>query len=125
MCIRDRTYAVKALDLFKRMQYFMETPGILAPKYLDTLPMKGHSLSLIHISFMLVGSTMISVIHRSCSYNIVPFEELSAVIKRKPSSCGLECQPFHYIKGKRLTQIKQMCIRDSDATTSGKLKYLQ
>ena len=25
----DQTYAVKALDLFKRMQYFMETPGIL------------------------------------------------------------------------------------------------
>ena len=46
----DQTYAVKALDLFKRMQYFMETPGILAPKYLDTLPMKGHSITMILIN---------------------------------------------------------------------------
>ena len=46
----DPTYAVKALDLFKRMQYFMETPGILAPKYLDTLPMKGHSITMILIN---------------------------------------------------------------------------
>ena len=40
----------KALDLFKRMQYFMETPGILPPKYLDTLPMKGHSITMILIN---------------------------------------------------------------------------
>ena len=46
----DQTYAVKALDLFKRMQYFMETPGILAPKYLDSLPMKGHSITMILIN---------------------------------------------------------------------------
>ena len=46
----DQPYAVKALDLFKRMQYFMETPGILAPKYLDTLPMKGHSITMILIN---------------------------------------------------------------------------
>ena len=46
----DQTYAVKALDLFKRMQYFMETPGILPPKYLDTLPMKGHSITMILIN---------------------------------------------------------------------------
>ena len=46
----DQTYAVKALDLFKRMQYFMETPGILAPKYLDTLPMKGHSITMIMVN---------------------------------------------------------------------------
>ncbi len=59
---------------------------------------------------MFVGSTMISIIHRSCSYNIVPFEELSAIIKIEPSSCGLECQSFHYIKGKRLAQIKLVRI---------------
>lgn len=46
----DQTYAAKALDLFKRMQYFLETPGILAPKYLDTLPMKGHSITMILIN---------------------------------------------------------------------------
>ncbi len=43
----DRSYAVKALDLFKRMQYFLETPGLLPSKYLDTLPMKGHSITMI------------------------------------------------------------------------------
>ncbi len=46
----DHTYAVKALELFKRMQYFLETPGILPPKYLDTLPMKGHSITMILIN---------------------------------------------------------------------------
>ena len=46
----DRTYAVKALELFKQMQYFLETPGILSPKYLDTLPMKGHSITMILIN---------------------------------------------------------------------------
>ncbi len=34
----DKTYAVKALELFKRMQYFLQTPGLLAPKYTDTVP---------------------------------------------------------------------------------------
>ena len=46
----DRTYAVKALELFKQMQYFLETPGVLSPKYLDTLPMKGHSITMILIN---------------------------------------------------------------------------
>lgn len=46
----DRSYAIKALDLFKRMQYFLNTPGLLAPKYLDTLPMKGHSITMILIN---------------------------------------------------------------------------
>lgn len=46
----EQSYATKALDLFKRMQYFLNTPGLLAPKYLDTLPMKGHSITMILIN---------------------------------------------------------------------------
>ena len=46
----DKTYAEKALDLFKRMQYFLETPGFLEPKYMDTLPLKGHSITMILIN---------------------------------------------------------------------------
>lgn len=46
----EQSYVIKALDLFKRMQYFLNTPGLLAPKYLDTLPMKGHSITMILIN---------------------------------------------------------------------------
>ncbi|QAR31028.1 N-acylglucosamine 2-epimerase [Ornithobacterium rhinotracheale] len=43
-------YAHKALHLFKEMQRFLTTPGILEPKYTDTLPMKGHSIIMILIN---------------------------------------------------------------------------
>lgn len=46
----DRTYAEKALALFKRIQYFVTTPGILQPKYLDTLKAQGHSITMILIN---------------------------------------------------------------------------
>ena len=59
----DRTYAVKALELFKRMQYFLQTPGLLAPKYLDTLPMNGHSITMILIN---VASRIREAIQDEC-----------------------------------------------------------
>lgn len=43
----DRTYAEKALKLFKEIQRFLTTPGILAPKYCDRVQMKGHSIIMI------------------------------------------------------------------------------
>lgn len=46
----DRTYAEKALALFKQIQHFVTTPGILEPKYLDTLKAQGHSLTMILIN---------------------------------------------------------------------------
>ena len=59
----DKTYAVKALELFKRMQYFLQTPGLLAPKYTDTLPMKGHSITMILIN---VASRIREAIQDEC-----------------------------------------------------------
>lgn len=59
----DRSYAEKALDLFQRMQHFLETPGLLEPKYLDTLPMKGHSITMILIN---VASRIRAAIHDDC-----------------------------------------------------------
>lgn len=46
----DRSYAEKALVLFKRIQHFISTPGILEPKYLDTLEAQGHSITMILIN---------------------------------------------------------------------------
>lgn len=46
----DKTYAVKALELFKRMQRFLSTPGFLEPKYLPTVQMRGHSITMILIN---------------------------------------------------------------------------
>lgn len=46
----DRTYAEKALALFKRIQHFVTTPGVLQPKYLDTLKAQGHSITMILIN---------------------------------------------------------------------------
>lgn len=46
----EKKYAEKALHLFKEMQRFLATPGILTPKYTDTLPMKGHSIIMILIN---------------------------------------------------------------------------
>lgn len=46
----DKFYAVKALDLFKKIQYFLSVPGILEPKYCDTVQMRGHSITMILIN---------------------------------------------------------------------------
>lgn len=46
----DKSYAVKALDLFERILYYLETPGVLEPKYLSTLKARGHSITMILIN---------------------------------------------------------------------------
>lgn len=46
----DRSYAEKALALFKQIQHFIATPGILEPKYLPTLEAQGHSITMILIN---------------------------------------------------------------------------
>lgn len=46
----DRSYAVKALELFKRIKRFLSTPGFLEPKYLPTVELRGHSITMILIN---------------------------------------------------------------------------
>lgn len=46
----DKSYAVKALELFKRIQRFLSAPGFLEPKYLPTLQARGHSITMILIN---------------------------------------------------------------------------
>ncbi len=46
----DRSYAEKALALFKDIQRFIATPGILEPKYLAALEAQGHSVTMILIN---------------------------------------------------------------------------
>lgn len=46
----DKSYAEKALALFKEMRRFLSTPGILEPKYLPTLQAQGHSITMIMIN---------------------------------------------------------------------------
>lgn len=46
----DRTYAEKAPELFNWVLCFITTPGILSPKYYDTLSLWGHSITIILIS---------------------------------------------------------------------------
>lgn len=46
----DKEYAQKSLDLFKMIQKYDRTPGLLDAKYLDTQPMHGHSLCMILIN---------------------------------------------------------------------------
>lgn len=46
----DMTYAEKALRLFKETLRFINTPGILEPKYLPTQPARGHSITMILIN---------------------------------------------------------------------------
>lgn len=46
----NREYAVKALDLFRRILYFLDTPGYLQPKYLPHVKMQGHSITMILIN---------------------------------------------------------------------------
>lgn len=46
----DKEYAAKALNLFKEMLRFIDTPGLLPPKYLPTQPAIGHSLTMMLIN---------------------------------------------------------------------------
>lgn len=46
----DQSYAQKALEVFKDMRRFLHTPGILEPKYLPTVQMQGHSITMIMIN---------------------------------------------------------------------------
>lgn len=46
----DKEYAEKALSLFKEVLHFINTPGILEPKYLPTLRSQGHSIAMILIN---------------------------------------------------------------------------
>ena len=46
----DLTYAHKALDIFKLILKYKNTPGLLEPKYLPTQASQGHSLTMILIN---------------------------------------------------------------------------
>ena len=46
----DKSYADKALALFKEIRRFIATPGILPPKYEPTQPAQGHSVTMILIN---------------------------------------------------------------------------
>ncbi|MDD7559140.1 MAG: AGE family epimerase/isomerase [Porphyromonas sp.] len=50
----DEVYAGKALDLFKRTLGFLETPGVLEPKYLPAQTAIGHSISMILLNTAVV-----------------------------------------------------------------------
>ena len=47
---KDNSYAHKALELFKRMQYFLNTPHLLPSKYEDWVKGKGHSITMIMLN---------------------------------------------------------------------------
>lgn len=46
----DQSYAKKALDLFRLILKYKQTPGLLTPKYLESYQTKGHSLCMILIN---------------------------------------------------------------------------
>lgn len=46
----EKIYAERALEKFKRTQYFLNTPGLLEPKYLPALEARGHSITMILIN---------------------------------------------------------------------------
>lgn len=46
----DRTYAEKSMQIFREMRKRLTTPGLLEPKYLPTVEMKGHSITMILIN---------------------------------------------------------------------------
>ena len=46
----DKSYAEKALKLFKDIRRFISTPGYMEHKYCDTLQAKGHSIVMILIN---------------------------------------------------------------------------
>lgn len=46
----DETYAKKALDLFRLILHYKNTPGLLEPKYTENFKVRGHSLCMILIN---------------------------------------------------------------------------
>lgn len=46
----DKSYAQKALSLFKQILHFVNTKGILEPKYCEGVEMQGHSITMILIN---------------------------------------------------------------------------
>lgn len=56
----DKEYAQKSLRLFKDILRFIDTPGILEPKYLPTLQAQGHSVTMILINTASVIRKVIS-----------------------------------------------------------------
>ena len=46
----EKKYAERALEIFKKTQYFLETPGLLEPKYLPTQSAREHSITMILIN---------------------------------------------------------------------------
>ncbi len=46
----ERIYAERALEIFRLVLRYKDTPGLLAPKYLPTLEAQGHSLTMILIN---------------------------------------------------------------------------
>lgn len=46
----DQTYARKALDLFKQVQHWLSTPGILPNKYTAEMKAIGHSITMILVN---------------------------------------------------------------------------
>ena len=46
----DKRYAEKALALFKQILHFINTKGILAPKFCEGVEMQGHSITMILIN---------------------------------------------------------------------------
>lgn len=50
MATGDRSYAEKALKIFKDMRRFLATPGLLEPKYMPSVKCQGHSITMIMIN---------------------------------------------------------------------------
>ena len=46
----DKTYAQKALELFRSIRRWLATPGVLEPKYLPAMQARGHSITMILIN---------------------------------------------------------------------------
>ena len=46
----DKSYAVKAVNLIKKVVEWMKTPGVLQPKYTDAMNCIGHSVTMILIN---------------------------------------------------------------------------
>ena len=46
----DKSYADKAMQIFRDMRRMLNTPGLLEPKYLPTMEARGHSITMILIN---------------------------------------------------------------------------
>ena len=77
----DIAYAEKALRLFKETLRFINTPGILEPKYLPTQAARGHSI------------TMILINTAACVRRAIADPELDAQIERSITELDLFIHP--------------------------------